>query len=87
MMLLKCPFCGCGARVVRERVQLRTGYDIRYHVECVGRRCSVRTLSWYPRTAAVESWQRRAKLAEAGHAAKAELEAVKAKNKILEASF
>lgn len=58
--LRKCPFCGADPRVVVEHPKLRTGKrDTLFKVECTLRECGVSTLQWYPKAAAVRSWNRR----------------------------
>lgn len=43
-----------------EHPLLRTGKrDTLFRVRCTTRECQISTLQWYPKTAAVESWNRR----------------------------
>lgn len=59
--LKPCPFCGGQPIMRREEPMLPNGQrDSLYYVECEARECQVRTLSWYPERAAIQSWNRRA---------------------------
>jgi len=58
--LLPCPFCGGKAHCLVEHPRLLNGKrDTLYRVECTRRDCSISTLPWYPKRAAVHSWNRR----------------------------
>jgi Lar family restriction alleviation protein len=58
--LKPCPFCGSPAKVIGERVSVAPGlWQTEYFVECTLRECGLRTRTWYPESAAVNSWNRR----------------------------
>lgn len=58
--LLPCPFCGGEATIIEQSYALPNGTpDINYYITCTIRECQIRTLSWYPKTAAINSWNRR----------------------------
>ncbi len=62
MNLKKCPFCGADAKMVEETIPLPTGqYDTLYYIVCILRECGCRTMSWYPKSTAMFSWNRRTK--------------------------
>lgn len=58
--LRTCPFCGGDPRLIIEHPKLRTGRrDTLFSVECSVRECGVSTRKWYPKAAAVRSWNSR----------------------------
>lgn len=62
MKLLPCPFCGSKARITTKKPILPNGQrDTLYVVSCELRECMVKTRAWYPLSAAVATWNRRAK--------------------------
>ena len=59
--LMFCPFCGSVAKLNVSHPKLVTGKkDTLYQVRCSNRRCGIMTMRWYPKSAAVESWNMRA---------------------------
>lgn len=55
-----CPFCGSDADINYDpRILPNGAQDLLYYVECTLRECGCRTMSWYPKEAAIQAWNRR----------------------------
>lgn len=67
VVLKRCPFCGSRAKCAIEHSKLPTGHrDTFFRIECELRECGIGTRWWYPKRAAVWSWNRRLKLTATG---------------------
>jgi len=59
--LIPCPFCGEKAKINTKHPVLPTGKkDTFYQVQCSKRECGIMTKWWYPKQAAVATWNNRA---------------------------
>lgn len=62
MKLKRCPFCGNKAQITTKRPLLPNGqHDTLYVISCSLRECMVRTRAWYPKQAAIDTWNKRKK--------------------------